>query len=373
MNDIMTQPQYASIRTTCQNNDEYCAALAASGSCNKPADYDILPDDDEDVLYYDFMMNECAPACQSCSSFISEEEAATVEDCVPDMTTNILGAGDLNRMFERLVGESEEGDVVVSKDKVKVLSRPSHPEGYVGDMNDPVDYILGPWVVTLDNFLSDEECDRLIQLGSKRGYERSTLEEEKDYDEEQLAKERDSDDAYRTSTNTWCKDECYTDKVTQRVIRRMVNATGIPDSYSEDLQLLSYVPGQYYKEHHDVNGDEFYYPSGSRVLTFFLYLNDVEEGGATRFNRLLRDDKMIDVHPKKGMALIWPSVLDEDPLVMDVRTYHEALPVLKGRKFGANAWFHLRQVKDTLCDYDLLNAIGDIDDEDQRGSLSDEL
>lgn len=27
-------------------------------------------------------------------------------------------------------------------------------------------------------------------------------------------------------------------------------------------------------------------PCGVRVLTFFLYLNDVEEGGGTRFNRL---------------------------------------------------------------------------------------
>ena len=376
MNDIMTQPQYASIRTTCQNNDEYCAALAASGSCNKPADYDTLPDDDEDVLYYNFMMNECAPACQSCGSFISEEEAATVEDCVPDPTTNILGAGDLNRLFERLVGESVEGDVVVSKDKVKVLSRPSHPEGFIGDMNDPVDYILGPWVVTLDNFLSDEECDRLVQLGSKRGYERSTLEEEKDYDEEQLAKEREGDDAYRTSTNTWCMDKCYEDKVTQRVIKRMVNATGIPDSYAEHLQLLSYVPGQYYKEHHDFSEDTAFKIDGPRVLTFFLYLNDVEEGGATRLTDLTGDDGGIfmDIQPKKGMALIWPSVLNEDPLDMDVRTYHEALPVLKGRKFGANAWFYLRNFKDDPCDYDLLNAIGEADDsDDTENNLLDEL
>ncbi len=36
----------------------------------------------------------------------------------------------------------------------------------------------------------------------------------------------------------------------------------------------------------------------------------------------------------------------------DDRTYHEALPVVKGMKFGANAWLHLRDVKNDGCDYD---------------------
>jgi prolyl 4-hydroxylase len=32
----------------------------------------------------------------------------------------------------------------------------------------------GPWVVTLENVVSQEEADKLIQLGRDRGYERST-------------------------------------------------------------------------------------------------------------------------------------------------------------------------------------------------------
>jgi len=40
------------------------------------------------------------------------------------------------------------------------------------------------------------------------------------------------------------------------------------------------------------------------------------------------------VTPKRGRALIWPSVLNEDPHKKDDRTEHEAMPVLKGEKFG---------------------------------------
>jgi hypothetical protein len=76
---------------------------------------------------------------------------------------------------------------------------------------------------------------------------------------------------------------------------------------------------------------------GVRILTVFLYLNDVEEGGGTHFNLL-----NITVSPKKGRALLWPSVLNDNPHQSDWRMYHEALPVIAGIKYGANLWCKLR-------------------------------
>ena len=93
-------------------------------------------------------------------------------------------------------------------------------------------------------------------------------------------------------------------------------------------------------ESHDYIQHEWERPQGPRVLTIFLYLNEVEEGGGTHFGQL-----GLTVQPKKGRALIWPSVLDEDLLEWDERTHHEALPVLSGLKYGANAWIHLRDFK----------------------------
>lgn len=98
----------------------------------------------------------------------------------------------------------------------------------------------GPWVVTLENFLTDEECDRLIQLGAGEGYEISRDVGKKKFDGsyDGLANDR------RTSTNAWCKDECFEDAVTQNVLRKIEEVTGVPDSNSEFLQLLRYEPGQ---------------------------------------------------------------------------------------------------------------------------------
>jgi hypothetical protein len=63
---------------------------------------------------------------------------------------------------------------------------------------------------------------------------------------------------------------------------------------------------------------------------------DVEEGGETNFPRI-----DIAVKPKKGRAVLWPSVMDDNLLQQDARTHHEAKPVIKGMKLAANAWIHL--------------------------------
>ena len=87
---------------------------------------------------------------------------------------------------------------------------------------------------------------------------------------------------------------------------------------------------------------------GVRLLTMYLYLSEVEAGGGTNFDRL-----GLTVMPKTGRALLWPSVLNESPNEKDQRTSHQALPVESGIKYGANAWFHMRDYKGPLergCD-----------------------
>ena len=46
--------------------------------------------------------------------------------------------------------------------------------------------------------------------------------------------------------------------------------------------MVRYEPGQFYRRHHDQN-TAVWTPQGPRVLTFFMYLNDPEAGGETRF------------------------------------------------------------------------------------------
>jgi prolyl 4-hydroxylase len=58
----------------------------------------------------------------------------------------------------------------------------------------------------------------------------------------------------------------------------------------------------------------------------------------------------LKVEPRAGRAVLWPSVLNEDPNLNDPRSDHGALPVAEGVKYGANAWIHLRDVKNDDLD-----------------------
>jgi len=121
---------------------------------------------------------------------------------------------------------------------------------------------------------------------------------------------------------------------------RVENITGIPEPNSEYFQLLRYEQNQYYKTHSDYIAHQKNRPMGPRILTFYFYLNDVEEGGGTNFPKL-----GATVTPKKGRAVLWPSVFDHKPTVKDPRSDHQAMPVIRGAKYGCNAWIHLRDFK----------------------------
>lgn len=242
--------------------------------------------------------------------------------------------GDLDKLFTRLT--TDEYYTVTYQATIHSMPNPP-PAIASSDGTDTAPQIKdGPWVVTLENFLTDEECDRLIELGGKLGYEIS-----KDVGAQKFD---GTFDGYvndrRTSTNAWCTKDCFADPLTQEVLQRIENATGIPDANSEYLQLLRYEVGQFYKTHHDYIAYQRMRQQGVRILTVFLYLNDVEAGGGTDFPRL-----GITVAPKRGRVLIWPSVFNDDPNTKDPRTDHQALPVEKGIKFGANAWLHQRDFK----------------------------
>lgn len=95
-----------------------------------------------------------------------------------------------------------------------------------------------------------------------------------------------------------------------------------------------------YNVHNDYIPYQLERPCGVRILTFYFYLNDVEEGGGTNFPKL-----NATVTPRRGSAVLWPSVLNENPNRKDPRSDHQALPVIEGTKFGANAWIHQRDFK----------------------------
>ena len=163
---------------------------------------------------------------------------------------DVWSPGDLDNLFRKLSSEPYK-----SKYDVNVLSSPDNNGG-------------GPWVLTMENVVSEDEADRLIELGSVEGYERST-------DVGEMKPDGTTDSVVstgRTSLNAWCSDECIEDEVVEAVNNRISNMTEIPILNSEDLQLLRYGPGQLYVTHHDYIEYEIDRQAGVRIITVYLYL-----------------------------------------------------------------------------------------------------
>eukprot|EP00586_Coscinodiscus_wailesii_P007853 CAMPEP_0172521288 /NCGR_PEP_ID=MMETSP1066-20121228/292498_1 /TAXON_ID=671091 /ORGANISM="Coscinodiscus wailesii, Strain CCMP2513" /LENGTH=496 /DNA_ID=CAMNT_0013304187 /DNA_START=56 /DNA_END=1546 /DNA_ORIENTATION=+ len=311
-NEVMADEQYKPVRANCINTHELCAFWATLEECEANPGY---------------MKTNCALACQSCIEFLILDRCPLADGGVDSLRPH-----DLDRMFKRITDRSE-GSKYVKYDPV-VLSRP-YPDSEGGGAGD-VDYKMGPWVVIFDNFLTDEECDRLISLGGEQGYERSTNFGEIQSDGTPARNVEDN----RTSENAWCMKKCYEDPIAKDVLNRIADFTGIPEANQEYPQILKYEVGQFYKQHHDYIPLDVLRQSGPRTLTFYLYLNDVVKGGGTKFN-----DLDLIVTPKKGRALLWPSVTNEQPSQKEFRSHHEALSVEEGVKYGANVWIHQREYK----------------------------
>lgn len=143
---VMVEPKYESVREDCKLRHAFCIFWASIGECEKTRDY---------------MVVQCAPACQTCEML--DFHARCPHD--PDEAT-ALQPGDLNRMFERIVQTMDQYQPVI-------LSQPNPTDPNIFD---------GPWVVTLENFLTDHECDRLIELGGTVGYLESADVGEKKWD-----------------------------------------------------------------------------------------------------------------------------------------------------------------------------------------------
>ena len=57
--------------------------------------------------------------------------------------------------------------------------------------------------------------------------------------------------------------------------------------------------------------------------------------------------------------MLWPSLLDADVSIPELRTHHEALPVEQGVKYGANLWIHthdFRTPSSRRCEFTFKNT-----------------
>ena len=146
------------------------------------------------------------------------------------------------------------------------------------------------------------------------------------------------DVGFRTS------DSCDMDRYDPRVAAadaRIADLLGIPHQFGETIQGQRYAPGQHFRAHHDFfHETQSYWADmkacgGQRTWTAMVYLNDVEEGGATWFPQA-----GLRVAPRRGLLLAWNNMNpDGSPNML---TLHEGMPVVTGVKYIITKWFRER-------------------------------
>ena len=177
-----------------------------------------------------------------------------------------------------------------------------------------------------DNFLSEENCEIAIKQMCEELVPSTVANEDDDIVH--------SD--YRTSSTSGF-DYKLSDVGTD-LNEVIANYMGLDCLLAEWVQAQRYLPGEFYKAHHD------YFPRftteykiytewmGQRTWTFMVYLNDVEEGGETYFKHL-----NLKIKPKKGTAIFWNNLYKNG--WPNYKTLHEALPPISGNKYIITKWF----------------------------------
>ena len=118
-----------------------------------------------------------------------------------------------------------------------------------------------------ENFLTNDECDHIIQK-AKNDLRTSSVTNEKEVDE-----------TIRKSDTAWLNKE---DPIVRNIMDRCLVHMDRPFVNCEQLQVVRYEPGGFYKPHQDA----FENDKNMRMYTFILALSDEYEGGETIFPNL---------------------------------------------------------------------------------------
>lgn len=187
-----------------------------------------------------------------------------------------------------------------------------------------------PDIAVIEDFMSHEECDELCSL-SKGSLRKSEV----------------VDDAtgegvtHKDRTSEGTDFSIGENKLITTIENRISEITGQPIINGEGTQILHYIKGAEYLPHYDYfpeneGGQNNMRSGGQRIITFIMYLNNVEAGGATIFPEV-----NLNIYPKKGSALYFSyfnSLGQVDP-----RTLHGGAPVTMGEKWIATKWIRERE------------------------------
>ena len=210
------------------------------------------------------------------------------------------------------------------------------------------DYIITKFY----NFINDKECNLLIDIEKKKGLHKSEVylnggKGIQNEGEDVIPKINESE---RISEQTWLTNNLKNDNfIIDRIKLLTEYITGISKDNQEDLQVVKYNNGGYFKEHYDAcQGDknECYGmngKAGQRITTLLIYLNDDFEGGETNF---VHKDVNIKIKPVKGMAILFYNVSEVDLHNVHPLSKHKGTKLINGTKWISNIWSHQNSNKE---------------------------
>jgi prolyl 4-hydroxylase len=182
-------------------------------------------------------------------------------------------------------------------------------------------------ILELPNFLSHEECDKIIQLSQNKLFPSKVYSATDDV----------LSDNTRKSEQCWLDDN---DPLISNLSNRVKNATKTHNNPTEHLQVVKYENGGFFTPHYDAcDGDSAFCERmdgklGPRLWTLLIYLNDDYTGGETVFPKINKS-----VHPQKGKAVLFKNVDDNGSVIKE--SFHGGNPVTSGQKWIANKWIRL--------------------------------
>jgi prolyl 4-hydroxylase len=146
-------------------------------------------------------------------------------------------------------------------------------------------------------------------------------------------------DNFRTSETC---DLDWRDPLVGEVDRKIAALLGLPLGASEPIQGQRYAPGQEFKPHTDTfepGGYDYYVhtaKSGQRTWTAMIYLNQPEDGGATRFKAIGKT-----IQPEAGKLVAWNNLMPGGG-TPNPATMHQGMKVRRGVKYIVTKWFRER-------------------------------
>lgn len=175
----------------------------------------------------------------------------------------------------------------------------------------------------IHNFLTQEECQELIQMIDAHHTRSSVVEGGKD---------RTAITDFRTSSTSNLD---MKNPTVSKIHQKIADYLNLDIENGEALQGQLYEVGQYFKPHNDFftgpGYDMHCKVSGNRTHTLMIYLNEDFEGGGTNFPTLKKT-----VEPETGKALWWYNIKDGE---YQNQYLHEGVEVKEGKKYIVTSWW----------------------------------